>query len=185
MKSDGMTSRIGRIILKRYDLLSFDPYYAKFEEISCRDARDSDVDAILAIESASFEFPWSRQDFDFCLTLDRCGALVAERGGRIVGYLVYETRRHSIRLLSCAVEESERRSGVGSALLYELMGRPGATRTEIACFVRERNVAAQLFLRKIGFCAQWVSRRFYSAAEEDAYRMSWKIDAEHHALKAG
>lgn len=159
------------------DLLSFDASYSKSRmETSCRSVEESDLDEILEIERASFEFPWSRQDFEFCLRLNRCDAFVASRDGKIVGYLVYETRRSSVRLLSCAVLESARRSGIGAFLMRELASRMDESRSEVVCMVRERNVAAQLFLRSLGFRAQWINRKFYSSAEEDAYRMTWKVD---------
>lgn len=163
--------------MNNYDLLAFDSSFAAVDSsLSCREVSESDFDAVLDIESASFEFPWSRQDFEFCLDLEQCGALVAECNGKIVGYVVYEARRNSVRLLSCAVVESERRSGVGSFLLHQLADRLGKNRSQIVCIVRERNVTAQLFLRSLGFRAQWINRRFYSSAEEDAYRMTWRLD---------
>lgn len=180
-KQGSALREIRRNILNSYDLLTFDASWVRSDvETSCRKYRESDLDDVLNIESASFEYPWSRRDFEYCLTLDRCGVLIAERKGVIVGYLVYEARRKSIRLLSCAVAESERRSGVGSFLLRELAARFGATRSEIVCFVRERNVPAQLFLRRQGFRAQWIKRSFYSSAEEDAYQMTWRIDDDYY-----
>lgn len=163
-------------ILNHYDLLSFDSSYAQEEdELICRLADERDYEDVLNIEREAFEFPWSRREFEFLLNLERCGAIVALRGGRVVGYLVYELRKTSIRLLNCAVAKSERRSGVGVFLLEELADRLGTVRDEIICLVREKNVAAQLFLRHVGFRAQWIKRGYYAEAEEDAYRMSWRF----------
>lgn len=163
--------------MNNHELLSFDPSYCRANsETIVRHFSHDDLGAILAIESDSFEFPWSSADLEFCLSLDRCGCLVAERDGDVVGYLIYERRNRTVRLLSCAVLDTERRSGVGSALLRELAEEFGASRSEIVSFVRERNVVAQVFLRSVGFRAQWINRRYYSSADEDAYRMTWRLD---------
>ena len=162
--------------MNNHELLSFDPSYRRSSSPTIfRDFSPKDIDAVLAIESDSFEFPWSGKDFNFCLSLDRCGCLVAEREGDVVGYAVYERRDRTIRLLSCAVLDTERRSGVGSALLRELAERFGTSRSEIVGVVRERNVVAQVFLRSVGFRAKWINRKYYSSADEDAYRMTWSI----------
>ena len=159
-----------------YDLLAFDASYTTERERECRAARESDLDAMLAIERASFEYPWSRDDFEFCLNSERCEALVVEREGVIVGYEIFETRRESIRLLSCAIAEPERRHGHGSALLEQVISRLSGRRIEVVCVVRERNLPAQLFLRRLGFRSHWIARRFYSSSTEDAYRMTFRLD---------
>ncbi|MBQ9371734.1 MAG: GNAT family N-acetyltransferase [Thermoguttaceae bacterium] len=159
-----------------YDLLAFDAAYCSEYERQFRPACDADVDAMLAIERESFEFPWSREEFEFCLHSNRCDAIVVERDGAILGYVAYELRRDSIRLLSCAIAEPERRRGLGSALVERLISRLGGRRSEIACLVRERNLPAQLFLRRLGFRSHWVARRFYTSAPEDAYRMTYQLD---------
>ena len=126
--------------MNNHELLSFDPSYRRSSSPTIfRDFSPKDIDAVLAIESDSFEFPWSGKDFKFCLSLDRCGCLVAEREGDVVGYAVYERRDRTIRLLSCAVLDTERRSGVGSALLRELAANPASPRAE--AFARAAHTA--------------------------------------------
>ena len=167
-----------RTALNNHELLSFDPSYCRANsETVVRHFSHDDLDAILSIESDSFEFPWSSKDLEFCLSLDRCDCLVAERDGDVVGYLIYERRNRTVLLLSCAVLDTERRSGVGSALLRELAEEIRSSRSEIVSVVRERNVVAQVFLRSVGFRAQWIKRQYYSSADEDAYRMTWRLDA--------
>ncbi len=168
--------------MNNHDLLAFDPSYCRANSPTIiRNFTRDDVPAILAIERDTFEYPWTVQEFDFCMSLDRCGCLVAEREGDVVGYVVYERRNRTARLLSVAVLDTERRSGVGSALLRELAALVGASLSEIVGVVRERNVVAQVFLRSVGFRAKWIKRKYYSAADEDAYRMTWSLaDAENY-----
>ena len=162
--------------MNNHDLLAFDPSYCRANSPTIvRDYERDDLPAILSIEKDTFEYPWTVQDFEFCMSLDRCGCLVAERDGDVVGYLVYEKRNRTARLLTIAVLDSERRSGVGSALLRELAALVGSSRSEIVVVVRERNVVAQVFLRSVGFRAKWIKRQYYTSADDDAYRMTWSL----------
>ena len=136
-----------------------------------------DFGALLALERAAFEFPWTRDEFEYCVRARNFGGLVVERDGEPLGYLCFETRNRSIRLLSCAVAEAERRRGVGTLLVRALIERLDERRSKIVCVVRERNLAAQLFLRNLGFRAVWVARGYYFKTNEDAYRMTYRVDA--------
>ncbi|MBQ2850420.1 MAG: GNAT family N-acetyltransferase [Thermoguttaceae bacterium] len=135
-----------------------------------------DFGALLALERAAFEFPWTRDEFEYCLRTRNFGGLVVERDGEPLGYLCFEARKRSFRLLSCAVADSERRRGVGTALVRALTERLDARRAKIVCVVRERKLAAQLFLRSLGFRAVWVARDYYFKTNEDAYRMTYRAD---------
>ncbi len=136
-----------------------------------------DFDALLALEREAFEFPWTRDEFERCVRTRNFGGLVVERDGEPVGYLCFEARRRSIRLLSCAVAKTERRRGVGTLLTRALIGRLDERRSELVCVVRERNLTAQLFLRSLGFRAVAVRRGYYLQTNEDAYRMTRRVGA--------
>lgn len=142
-----------------------------------------DVDALLAIERQAFDFPWTRTEFEDCLLHKGCEGVLVERDGEPVGYMFYEIKNSSYRLLNCAVVTSQRRQGVGAFLLQGLLSKLDAQRKLVSCVVREGNVQAQLFLRKLGFLAQWIAKGFYSETDEDAYRMvfrseEWTLTAE-------
>ena len=157
------------------DLLSF-AEASRGVRFALRAAHDEDVDAMLAIEERSFEYPWSREDFEFCLHSNRCEAIVATRDGETAGYAIYELGRACARLISCATAESSRRQGCGSSLVECVASRLDARRREIACVVREGNEVARLFLRSQGFRERWVERRYYSGVKENALRMSRRLD---------
>ncbi len=135
-----------------------------------------DFGALLALERAAFEFPWTRDEFEYCLRTRNFGGLVVERDGEPLGYLCFEARKRSFRLLSCAIAESERGRGLGTLLIRALIERLDARRSKIVCVVRERNLTAQLFLRSLGFRAVWVARGYYFKTNEDAYRMTYRAD---------
>lgn len=134
-----------------------------------------DFGALLALEREAFEFPWTRDEFERCVRTRNFGGIVVERDGEPIGYLCFEVRRRSIRALSCAVAEAERRRGIGTLLTRALIGRLDERRSELVCVVRERNLTAQLFLRSLGFRAVAVRRGYYLRTNEDAYRMTYRV----------
>ena len=168
-------------------LVSFFNKPETFARIDRRDRDDAsssrrvvarDLEAILAIERRSFDCPWTREEFEFCLEGRCLDGFVVEREHNVLGYLFYELRARKIRLLSCAVAESERRQGIGSALLSRLAEKLTPRRASVVCDVRERNVEGQLFLHSFGFRAQWVSRDYYGETHEDAYRMVYTLESD-------
>ncbi|MDO5308247.1 MAG: GNAT family N-acetyltransferase [Planctomycetia bacterium] len=142
---------------------------------TCRRLFPSDINnSIMAIENASFEYPWIREDFEYCLKYDRCEGLLAEYNDQPVGYMIYEMRRRAVNLLTYAVAPHVRRRGLATIMFHRLFDKIDAQRPEVVCIVRESNVEAQQFLNSLGFETLWVARGFYSETLEDAYRMTYR-----------
>lgn len=135
-----------------------------------------DMPEVLDIESASFEYPWSHDDFITCLQQRNCIGMVAELDGEVVGYIIYEMERSEFHVLNVAVRPDCRRRGVGQQLIEKVIGklRP-RQRTRINLEVRETNLAAQLFFRRFGFQAITVLKDFYDDTAEDAYMMMYQL----------
>ena len=129
----------------------------------------SDLDAVLAIEKLSFEYPMDRQDFLAFLRQANGIGMVAEANGSIHGYMLYEMHRDHYSLASLAVHPECRLLGVGSAMIAKLIAKLGARRNCIFAEVRETNVPAQLFLRQSKFRAIEVRRNAYEETSDDAY----------------
>lgn len=130
--------------------------------------------SVLAIEQASFEFPWSNKDFSSCLGVATCIGMVAELNDDVVGYMVYELHKHRLHLLSFAVHPRLRRSYIGTAMMDRLISKLSPDhRNRILLEVRETNLGAQLFFRQFGFRAIKVLRDYYEDTTEDAYLMQY------------
>lgn len=138
-----------------------------------------DMPEVLDIESASFEYPWSHDDFISCLQQRNCIGMVAELDGEVVGYIIYEMERSEFHVLNVAVRPDCRRRGVGQQLIEKVIGklRP-RQRTRINLEVRETNLAAQLFFRRFGFQAVTVLKDFYDDTAEDAYMMTYQLQED-------
>lgn len=132
-----------------------------------RDMRD-----VLGIESSSFEFPWSEEDFVQCLRQRNCIGMVAEHDESVVGFMIYELHKSRLHVINFAVHPAFRRRGVGAQMLNKLAGKLSVQRrSKIVLEVRETNLEAQLFFRDSGFRAVSVLRDFYEDTTEDAYLM--------------
>src|SRR5690348_7870597 len=107
-----------------------------------------DMPEVLAIEHASFEYPWCEEEFLRVLRQRNCIGMVAEHGEQIVGFMIYELHRNKIHVLDFAAHPEFRRRGVGRQLVAKLVGKLSSQRrNRIALYVRETNLAAQLFFR--------------------------------------
>ncbi len=134
-----------------------------------------DMMEVLDTENRSFEFPWSEDDFIRCLRQRNCIGMVAEYDERVVGFMIYELHRNRLHVLNFAVAPEFRRRGVGEQMMQKLVGKLSSQRrNKIHLEVRETNLGAQLFFRKIGFRAIQVLRDFYDDTTEDAYLMQYR-----------
>lgn len=133
-----------------------------------------DMPEVLGIESQSFEFHWSEEDFIRCLRQRNCIGMVAEFEEQVVGFMIYELHKTRLHVLNFAVNPKFRRRAVGQAMMSKLVSKLShQRRNSILLEVRETNLAAQLFFRKIGFRAVSVLRDFYDDTTEDAYLMQF------------
>ena len=142
-----------------------------------------DMADVLAIEQASFEYAWTEEDFLCCLRQRNCIGMVAERDGRIVGFMIYELHKARLRLLNFAVARDARRRHVGAQMIRRLIDKLSQQRRrEIVLEVRETNLAAQLFFKGMGFVALGVLRDRYDDTTEDAYYMQFRLDTSEQIL---
>ncbi len=134
-----------------------------------------DMSEVLQIEENGFEFPWSEDDFMRCLRQRNCIGMVAEHAERVIGFMIYELHKTRLHLLNFSVAQEFRRRSTGRQMLSKLIGKLSTQRrTRILLEVRETNLAAQLFFRKMGFRAVSVMRDFYTDTTEDAYLMQFR-----------
>jgi ribosomal-protein-alanine N-acetyltransferase len=150
----------------------------KTKQTICADVRwmiRRDMPETLAIEAASFEFPWLEDDFIRCLRQRNCIGMTAEHDEHVVGFMIYELNKNRIQLLNFAVLPEMRRQGIGTQIIRKLIGKISRqNRTRILLELRETNLAAQLFFRKNGFWAISVLRDYYEETPEDAYLMQYR-----------
>jgi ribosomal-protein-alanine N-acetyltransferase len=132
-----------------------------------------DLEDVLPIEAASFEFPWSEDDFLQVLKRGHCNMLVADLFREVAGYaVIHQHPDAGVHVLNLAVRPGMRRLGVGRQLIERLQQRlrPGQ---ELFLEVRDTSLPAHLFFRAAGLTAIKVLRRFYPDSGNDAYRFRY------------
>jgi ribosomal-protein-alanine N-acetyltransferase len=134
-------------------------------------ASPADIDAILAIEEASFTNPWTRAmylaelenpDVSYCF-------LAKDQGGAVAGFCSFWRVLDELHINNLAVSPEYRRRGVASALLVHIL-REGATRgaTRATLEVRRSNEQARALYERFGFAVAGVRRGYYTNPREDA-----------------
>lgn len=132
--------------------------------------RDADIPAVIAIERASYQFPWSESIFRDCL---RVGYLcrVAVRVGKLVGYSIMSVGAGEAHVLNLCVDPDERCRGVGGRMLHSLLvSAHDEGAREVFLEVRPSNTAAIRLYQSFGFQQIGLRRGYYQAAgaREDA-----------------
>ena len=129
------------------------------------------IDAVLAIEEASFTNPWTRVMYlaelenagvSFCFT-------ASDPAGRVVGFCSFWRVLDELHINNLAVLPDVRRGGVATALLTHVLtygAALGARRATLE--VRRSNEPARLLYERFGFSVAGVRHGYYTKPVEDA-----------------
>lgn len=144
------------------------------DNLIIRVLKESDIEPLSRIESASFSMPWSPQDFADLLKRDYCLYLVAEVDGQVAGSAGMTDICHEGSIDNVVVAEEYRGRGIAQKLLDELF-KIGEQRgiEAYTLEVRVSNHTAIHIYEKAGFVSEGVRPRFYEKPTEDALIM-WK-----------
>jgi ribosomal-protein-alanine N-acetyltransferase len=135
-----------------------------------------DMPEVMEIENAAFQFPWREEDFINCLRQRNCIGMVAEHAEQVAGFMIYELHKSKLHVLNFAVHGACQMKGVGRQMVKKLIDKLSCNRrSRIMLEVRESNLDAQLFYRRMGFKAVSVIRGFYYEIPEDAFLMQYRI----------
>ncbi len=139
----------------------------------------SDMPETLYIERKAFELPWMEEDFLCVLRQRNCIGMVAEYNHRIVGFMIYELHKAKLHILNFAVDPEFHRQAIGTQMIAKLVDKLSQQRRqEIVLEVRESNLTAQIFFKKMGFRAVLVLRSHYDDTDESAYVMRFSLEEE-------
>jgi ribosomal-protein-alanine N-acetyltransferase len=131
---------------------------------------DADIAAVIAIERASYQFPWSEGIFRDCLRVGYvCRVITAV--AEIVGYGVMSVGAGEAHVLNLCIREAFRCRGVGKRMLTYLLERATAAgMSEAFLEVRPSNTAAIRLYQSLGFDQVGTRRGYYQAVggREDA-----------------
>lgn len=144
-----------------------------------RAMRREDLAAVAALESASYDFPWSPGIFGDCLKAGHpCWVMCVE--DEVVGYGILSVGAGEAHILNVCIGQSYRGLGLGRHLMRRLIDVARWHAAErVFLEVRPSNPVAQALYRSIGFSEIGQRPKYYPAREgrEDAIVMALELVA--------
>jgi len=138
--------------------------------------RPSDVDAVMAIETRVYAFPWTRGNFIDSLAAGYVARLLRRPpDDELLGYCIAMPGVNEMHLLNITIEPAHQHHGHARFLLDDLIGRCRAIdAVRLWLEVRESNATARAVYAHLGFREEALRRGYYPAAHgrEDAVVMS-------------
>jgi ribosomal-protein-alanine N-acetyltransferase len=135
----------------------------------------ADLTAIMALEEAAYEFPWSRAIFHDCLNVGYA-CWVYETAGVVEAYGVMSLGAGEAHILTLVVSEPSRGQGLGKMMLSHLMivAKQFHVHT-VLLEVRPSNHAAISLYQQLGFNEIGLRPNYYPArhGREDALMMAF------------
>ncbi|HKJ35054.1 MAG TPA: ribosomal protein S18-alanine N-acetyltransferase [Solirubrobacterales bacterium] len=138
--------------------------------VSVRRLSYADLPAVLAIERRSFRAPWSLAMFVLELSKPTGVCLAAEAEQGLVGYLICSRYADVWHLMNVAVDAPQRRGGVASAMVDEMLEHAGREE-RYTLEVRISNRGAIRMYERLGFRPAGRRLRYYHDNNEDALIM--------------
>jgi ribosomal-protein-alanine N-acetyltransferase len=130
-----------------------------------------EIEAVLAVEEASFTNPWTREMYVAELenrNVSYC-YLAKDVDGRVLGFCSYWRVLDELHINNLAVLPQARQAGIGSALLKFVLNEGAALGARRATLeVRRSNELARLLYERFGFTVAGVRRAYYTKPVEDA-----------------
>jgi [ribosomal protein S18]-alanine N-acetyltransferase len=141
----------------------------------------TDLEAILAIEQLSFQWPWGRISFEGELSCKNARNYVvksanADNTSQIVAYAFIHRVADELHILKIAVTPARRGHGVATWFLnscFTMGNRQGAN--SVFLEVRPSNIPAVELYEKLGFMKIGRRPKYYTDSKEDALVMMKKL----------
>lgn len=126
---------------------------------------------VIAIEQASYDFPWTEGIFRDCLRVGYSAWVVTDAGGAVLAYALMSMAAGEAHILNLCVVQSQRRLGIAQFLLKHLTMIARAAAVNLVLLeVRRSNTAGHALYTGFGFRPLGERRGYYPAPDgrEDA-----------------
>jgi [ribosomal protein S18]-alanine N-acetyltransferase len=130
----------------------------------------NDVPAVIAVERASYAFPWSEGVFRDCIRVGYLCRVVEFEAG-VGGYGIMSYGAGEAHILNICIREDLRGQGIGRKLMHFLLDRARAAQMhDVFLEVRPSNPNAIALYVSLGFKHVGIRKAYYQAAggREDA-----------------
>jgi len=142
-----------------------------------------DLDEVVAIEAAAYDFPWTRGNFIDSLAAGYLARVLRSPHGDLVAYFIAMKGVEEMHLLNVTVAPAEQGKGFGRRMLDELVSLSRSQQADrLWLEVRQSNERARGLYLRYGFRHIGVRRGYYPALHgkrEDANVMSLDIGGGH------
>ena len=136
----------------------------------------SDVPTIMKIERVSFSDPWHPSSFIDDIYNEIGYSIVYENDRKILGYGCMWLMYDEAHITNIAVKETERKKGIGKALLNALIDKAKSLNYERALLeVRKSNLNAIKLYEGFGFKIIHTMKKYYLDNDEDGYLMELRF----------
>ena len=150
-------------------------------DVLIRPMAENDVSDVIAVERASYQFPWSEGIFRDCLRVGYVCRVVTINDA-VIGYGVMSVGAGEAHVLNLCISQVYRCRGVGKLLLTYLIDRGAATgMSEVFLEVRPSNTSAIRLYLSVGFEQVGMRRGYYQAVggREDAAVLKLALRPRH------
>jgi len=137
-----------------------------------------DLPQVAQIESIDSENHWSLEELEARLRVRTCISMVCvDPCDTVLAYMMYEPHKNHLRVVNFTVNPKFRRRSVGKHMIEKLQCKLSERRPTLELLVREGNLAAQLFLKRMGFeCDEIVKDWFVDdSGSEHAYHFVYNL----------
>lgn len=142
-----------------------------------RDMSGRDIDMVLEIERAAYDFPWSANIFNECIKVGYvCRVCVSDTA--MVGYGIMSIGAGECHIMNLCVDPGQKGRGYGSNLMMDLLSIAQRQGARIAFLeVRISNHRAHGLYQLLGFNEVGTRKNYYPArrGREDAYVLAKTI----------
>jgi len=145
--------------------------------MNVRKMRETDLDAVLAIENTSHVHPWSRGVFRDCLRVSYVCDMFT-KDDEIIVYGIMSVAAGESHIFNVCVNDKYRRQGFGQEMMMHLIKKAKKQGAEVAFLeVRPSNKVAIALYEKLGFAVTGKRKDYYplEKGREDAFVMSLKL----------
>ena len=146
-------------------------------KVSYRKMTILDVQAVHAIEEATFPTPWTEDSFYYEMTENQYAYyILASESDNIVGFCGMWMVLGDVQITNVAVLPAHRGQKIGEGLMTAAMATAKAHGMEnMSLEVRISNHIAQQLYRKMGFSDGGIRKAYYTDNQEDALVMWVKL----------
>ena len=140
-----------------------------------REMKREDCQEVWNLQKQCFSIPWSMESLESMFRTKGYTSLIALDDQRIIGYVGMKAVFDEADITNVAVDLSERRQGIGKALIKELLIIADQQKlNRIFLEVRMSNEAAIRLYERVGFKKIDCRKNYYEKPREDAWIMVWE-----------